>query len=99
MEKAIVSTRNTSYRDANPHQLTELYFRLEIMRPVVIPDKWERKKFRALDICQVCDGDRLELVSRSYAYGAYLEADDELEDWPKFPIRNRRMKNKTDGIA
>lgn len=89
-----MSTRNIAYCDADPLLLTELYTRLEILRPVTIPDAWDRRKFRALDICHVCDGDKLTAVSRSYAFWAYLPPDDELEDWPKFVIRNRRNKKQ-----
>lgn len=84
-----------NYCDVKVRDLVELYVRLEILRPVSIPDRWQRKEFRALDICHVCDGDKLQAFSRSYAYGPILPPDDELEDWPKFPIRNRRQKEKT----
>lgn len=82
------------YASVKPHDLAELYSRLEILRPVSIPDKWERKQFRALDVCQVCDGDTQQVFSRSYAYGPILPPDDDLEDWPKFVMRNRRKSDK-----
>lgn len=84
--------RNEYYRNVNPHQLAEIYRKLEILRPVMIPDPWNRKQFRALDVCQICDGDRLQIMSRSYGYGPILPPDDELEDWPKYVLRNRREK-------
>lgn len=70
MENANISIRNIWYCDADPLQLTELYTRLEILRPVTIQDAWDRRKFRAQDICHVCNGDKLIAVSRNYAYGA-----------------------------
>lgn len=84
-----------NYADAKVRELVEMYERLEILRPVTIPDRWQRKQFRALDICQVCDGDKQQVFSRSYAYGPILPPDEELEDWPKFPIRNRRTRVKS----
>lgn len=82
--------QNDYYGNVNPHQLAEMYRKLEILRPVMIPDRWERKKFRALDVCQVCDGDSLCIRSTSYGFGPYLEPDDELEDWPKNVLRARK---------
>ncbi|EAM6792397.1 hypothetical protein E0G74_01385 [Salmonella enterica] len=79
-----------SYHELNPHELSAFYNKLEILRPVMIPDPWQRKQFRALDICQVCDGDRLQVVSKSYGYGPILPPDDDLEDWPKYVLRNRK---------
>ncbi|EAO0118581.1 hypothetical protein EU642_22275 [Salmonella enterica] len=90
----VMSKKVEKYTDVNPHQLAELYTRLEILRPVMVPDKWERKQFRALDVCQVCDGDTLLVHSRSYGYGPILPPDDELEDWPKFVLRNRKKAMK-----
>lgn len=78
------------YADLKVHQLSEFYKKLEILRPVHIPDPWERKKFRALDVCQICDGDTLTVHSRSYGFGPYLPPDDELEDWPKNVLRTRK---------
>lgn len=92
-----MTNNGTPYAELNPHQLAELYRKLEILRPVTIPDKWQRKQFRAMDVCQVCDGDRRCVYSRSYGYGPVLPPDDELEDWPKFVLRNRRKP--TGGIS
>jgi hypothetical protein len=86
-----MSQLSTNYADVNPHQLADLYRKLEILRPVTIPDKWQRKQFRALDVCQICDADRQCIFSRSYGYGPFLAPDEELEDWPKFVLRNRRQ--------
>ncbi|EFF4796148.1 hypothetical protein B5K64_003591 [Escherichia coli] len=80
------------YHHAKVHELAEIYARLEVLRPVSIPDPWQRKQFRALDICHICDGDKRQVLSRSYAYGPVLPPDEELEDWPKFVIRNRRKR-------
>lgn len=82
--------KNNYYENVNPHQLAELYRRLEILRPVMNPDPWERRKFRALDVCQICDGDTRSIRSTSYGYGPYLPPDDELEDWPKSILRARK---------
>ena len=82
--------QNKDYSSVNPHQLAELYRRLEALRPVMIPDRSERRRFRALDVCQICDGDDLQVKSRSYGFGPYLEPDDELEDWPKNILRSRK---------
>lgn len=73
-------------------ELVETYENLEILRPVMIPDPWQRKQFRALDICYICDGDAKKTVSLSYGHGPILAPDDELEDWPKFVLRNRKKR-------
>ncbi|EFO7976571.1 hypothetical protein HO291_003426 [Salmonella enterica] len=90
----MMQKKSNRYADVNPHEFAELYRKLEILRPVTIPDQWQRKQFRALDVCQVCDGDTMQVLSRSYAYGPILPPDDELEDWPKFTLRNRRLRDK-----
>lgn len=85
--------RNTiDYASVKLNELVELYEKLEILRPVMIPDAWQRKRFRALDVCYVCDGDTKKAVSRSYGYGPILAPDEELEDWPKFVLRNRKNR-------
>ena len=70
--------------------MAEIYRRLEILRPVIIPDPSNRRAFRALDICQICDGDRKHAISKSYGYGPILPPDDELEDFMKNVLRLRK---------
>ena len=82
--------RNVNYSAVKVHELAEVYRRLEILRPVMIPDPSQRRQFRALDVCQICDGDHKQAISRQYGYGPILPPDDELEDFMKNVLRLRK---------